>query len=173
MYVNLMVEKAGSEELFLYADDLNIFNEIKSEEDVEELQKDLDKLYDWTQYSLLKFHPQKCVVMRIMSKYKEVEPKAYYNMDETKLRVVNAENDLGIIFDNELSFKEHINSKVKKANALTGMIRRSFVFLDKDMFKQLFTSIVRPHLEYGASIWNQHDKNVSMQSRMYSVVHLS
>ena len=59
-----------------------------------------------------------------MSKYKEVEPKAYYNMDETKLRVVNAENDLGIIFDNELSFEEHINSKVKKANALTGMIRR-------------------------------------------------
>ena len=38
-----MVEKAGSEELLFYADDLKFFNEIKSEEDVEELQKDLDK----------------------------------------------------------------------------------------------------------------------------------
>ena len=38
------------------------------------------------------------------------------------------------------------------------MLRRSFVHLDKDMFKKLFTSMVRPHLEYGAPIWNPHTK---------------
>ena len=40
------------------------------------------------------------------------------------------------------------------------MLRRSFVHLDKTMFKQLFTSIIRPHLEYGATIWNPHSKKL-------------
>ena len=48
--------------------------------------------------------------------------------------------------------------KVSKANSLVGMIRRTFVYLDKDMFKKLFTAIVRPHLEYGATVWNPSKK---------------
>ena len=39
-----------------------------------------------------------------------------------------------------------------------GMVRRSFMYLDKDMFKSLFTAIIRPHLEYGAPVWNPHFK---------------
>ena len=39
---------------------------------------------------------------------------------------------------------------------MAGLIRRSFTFLDKTMFKQLFTSMVRPHLEYAAPVWNPH-----------------
>ena len=46
---------------------LKIYNGIESVEDVQLLQQDLDRLYDWTRYSLLRFHPDKCVAMRIMS----------------------------------------------------------------------------------------------------------
>ena len=41
-------------EIFLYADDLKIYNEIKSSDDVEALQNGVDKLYDCTQYSLVR-----------------------------------------------------------------------------------------------------------------------
>ena len=153
-----MIDKTGSLNLFLYADDLKIYNEINTDEDVEALQQDLDRLYDWTQYSLLKFHPGKCVAMRLKFKSKNNEPNCFYNMDQTKLKNVNTENDLGIIFDDNLFFEEHINNKMKKANSIAGMLRRSFVHLDKDMFKKLFTSMVRPHLEYGAPIWKPHTK---------------
>ena len=34
------------------------------------------------------------------------------------------------------------------------MIRRSFKYMDKDIFVQLFTSRVRPILEYGNVIWS-------------------
>ena len=43
-----MIDKTGSLDLFLYADDLKICNEINTDEDVEALQQDLDRLYDWT-----------------------------------------------------------------------------------------------------------------------------
>ena len=40
------------------------------------------------------------------------------------------------------------------------MIRRSFGYFDKVMFKQLFVTIVRPHLEYGAPVWNPSMKRL-------------
>ncbi len=34
------------------------------------------------------------------------------------------------------------------------MIRRTFTFLDKDTFKKLLTSLVRPIIEYGNCVWH-------------------
>ena len=55
-----------------------------------------------------------------------VPVKSFYSMDDIRLSIVHKEKDLGIIFDETLSFEEHINTKVNKANSLVGMIRRSF-----------------------------------------------
>ena len=68
-----MLAKSGSSDLYIYADDLKNFKEIKrGEEDIESLQQDLEKLYDWSQYSLLQFYPDKCVVMRIGANQKKL-----------------------------------------------------------------------------------------------------
>ena len=53
--------------------------------------------------------------------------KNFYNMDETRLKIVKSEKDLGILFNDDLSFDEHIAAKVKKATSLVGMIRRSHI----------------------------------------------
>ena len=66
------------------------------------------------------------------------------------------EKDLGVIIDMELTFEEHIATKVKKANGIMGLIRRSFSFLDGETFKKLYTSFVRPHLEYRNPVWSPH-----------------
>ena len=98
IYINFLVEKFGSKYLFLHADDLKRFNERKGKEDVDSLQKTLDKLYDWTQYFLLKFNPEKCFVMRLMSKCTRLAINNFYNMDENKLKIIKSENDVGVIF---------------------------------------------------------------------------
>ena len=56
----------------------------------------------------------------------------------------------------ELTFEDHILSKVNKANAIMGLIRRSFMYLDKHLFKKLYTTFVRPHLEYAQSTWSPY-----------------
>ena len=163
LYINILVSKSNAKNLFLYADDLKIYREIKCNEDKELLQSDLDTIYDWTQYSLLRLHPGKCVSMRIASKNKREIGKCNYNMDSYQLETVAIEKDLGVIVDNNLSFQTHIEMKVKNANKLVGLLRRSFTHLDGKMFKQLFISIVRPHLEYCASVWNPYlKKNIEL-----------
>ena len=56
------------------------------------------------------------------------------------------------------SFSTHISEKSKKANQIMGIIRRSFRYLNKEIFTKLFKSMVRPHLEYAASTWNPYHK---------------
>jgi len=159
-YINLMIEQAKEADMFLYADDLKLFKQINNEEDTLELQKNIDQLYDWTCYSLLKFHPGKCEAMRVKSQRKSGEQVGTYDIDGVKVRGVSKVDDLGVTCDENLTFEDHICKKVKKANALMGVIRRTFNHLDKEVFKQLFVSIVRPHLEYGAPIWNPHHKHL-------------
>ena len=50
---------------YLFADDTKIFREIKSPNDEEKLQNDLDELHKWSDTWLLKFHPNKCKVLTI------------------------------------------------------------------------------------------------------------
>ena len=117
IFINTLVDKSGKSELFLYADDLEIFKE-KFRRRRQALQQDLDRLYDWTQYSFLRFHPDMCVVMRYMMSWRNTGIKRFYNMDETRLKIVTSEKDLGILFKDDLSFDEHIAARVKKATSL-------------------------------------------------------
>ena len=155
-----MISKADNADMFFYADVLKLFKRVEMEDDAIALQNNIAKLYDWTKYSLLNFHPNKCVPMRIKQRSKALPFECFYNKDETWLKMVHSEKDLAVIFDNKLHFEEHIAQIVTKSTSLTGMIRRSFIHMDKFMFKTLITSIVRPHLEYGAPVWNPHHKRL-------------
>ena len=75
-----------------------------------------------------------------------------------KIQQVNQEKDLGVIFDNELKFEEHIKNKGNIGNRNLGIIYRKFSCLDQTMFNNLYKTMVRPHLEYASVIWNPHHK---------------
>ena len=111
------------------------------QQDIDDLQQDLNRLFNWTKESLSKFHPDKCVSMRIGNK---PDLRTEYSMDDNIVSSSIEEKDLGVFIDSKLSFDKHIPTKVTKATALVNLIRRSFEYLDKGMFKMLFTSIVRP-----------------------------
>ena len=81
-------------------------------------------------------------------------PETDYNymMEENMIANTMEEKDLGIIIDNKLNFQNHINKQVNKANQKLGLINRSFKYIDKDVFLQLFKSLVRPHLLWEYSL---------------------
>ena len=43
---------------------------------------------------------------------------------------------------------------IKKANQITGLIKRTFTFINPEIFTKLYKSHVRPHLEYANVIWH-------------------
>ena len=154
IYINDLPDVVQSN-ILLFADDTKIFSKVSSKDDAVVLQKDIDALNRWSDTWLLKFNTDKCHVLT-MGKFENIVHTQRYTLYGDELDHVFEEKDLGVIIDMELTFEEHIATKVKKANGIMGLIRRSFSFLDGETFKKLYTSFVRPHLEYANPVWSPH-----------------
>ena len=69
------------------------------------------------------------------------------------IETASEEKDLGVTFQQDLKFGSHIAEKVNKANSTLSLIVRTFDYIEKDSFILLYNSLVRPHVEYGNTIW--------------------
>ena len=80
IYINDLPECVEAN-TYLFADDTKIFREIKTE-DRKYLQDDLDKLQQWSDTWLLKFHQNKCKVMSISNKRLPEVTTTFYLHDQ-------------------------------------------------------------------------------------------
>ena len=144
----------------VFADDTKLYN---IQENSNILQNDLFRLLDWSVLWQLNFNVLKCCVLHTGKKNNH---NIYYmNKDKTcQLKTVDQEKDVGVVFSNDLKFDKHINQIVNKANQITGIIKRSFSYIDSDLFNMLFKSTVRPHLEYANVIWHPLLKEQAVSS---------
>jgi ribonucleases P/MRP protein subunit RPP40 len=65
---------------------------------------------------------------------------------------------------------------VKKAKQSLGLVRRSFTYMDRELIKQLLTSIIRPHLGYCNVVWHPYfrkgiNKLEAVQHRATRMIH--
>ena len=63
---------------------------------------------------------------------------------------------MGITISSDLSWSEHVNATVNKANKLLGMVYRAEGSSNSGTFSTLYKSLVRPILEYAAAVWNPY-----------------
>ena len=78
--------------------------------------------------------------------------------NRSAIKSVESEKDLGVFIDEKLNFPEHITKKVNIANRNLGIIFRSFTYMDKEMFLNLYKSMVRPRIEYATHVWSPQYK---------------
>ena len=144
--------------LSLFADDTKIFIRIISEMSKthprgnygsEVLQRDLNSIMKWANIWKMEFNIDKCKVMHLG----RLNPKHTYTMGGRNLAVTSEEKDLGVTFDERLEFNKHITGIVNKANNMVGMIKISFTYLDKEIFKLVYPVLVRSLLNYCVQIW--------------------
>ena len=65
LYINDLPEvMENGSEVYLYTDDIKVFRKIRSQDNMEKLQKDLICMRRWSEKWLLFFHPKKCRFMR-------------------------------------------------------------------------------------------------------------
>ena len=112
----------------VYADDTKVYRPITNPQDAEQLQEDLDRLVSWSNIWQLPFNIEKCKVMHIGN----TNPKFEYSMASQKLEVTSQEKDLGVIVDKSLSFHAHTGTVVARAYRTLGIIRRTFINLDRN-----------------------------------------
>ena len=136
----------------IFADDTKVYGSSKESKSI---QEDIDKLQEWSLKWNLYFNVDKCKVMHIGKN----NPETKYTMKKgdslSDIITCEEEKDLGVTFDRYLNFNKHIEQAIGKANKMLGLIKRTFSYLNKDIFLKLYKSLVRPHLEYGNIVWNR------------------
>ena len=65
---------------------------------------------------------------------------------------VDSERDLRVIFEANLKWTEQIAASVNKANIILGMYSRTIESRECCLWKKLYISMVRPHLEYAIRV---------------------
>jgi hypothetical protein len=62
---------------------------------------------------------------------------------------------LGVLLSTNLSWIPHIDKIVAKTRKILGMLYRQFYqWSDPEVLTKLYTTVVRPHLEYAAPVWS-------------------
>ena len=134
----------------IFADDTKLFRAIRTPEDREKLQDDLNQLVKWSEKWQLGFNENKCKVLHLGNS----NQKLIYEMNGTTLNITHAEKNLVITVGEDLKFHKHIANAVNKASRMLGFIRKTFTLLDETTVPRLFTAMVRQHFEYGNVIWH-------------------
>ena len=79
----------------------------------------------------------------------------FYNFGDYQLESVKTILDLGVLLDAKLEFSQHVTMTINKARGVLAFIKRwAKEFKDPLITKQLYTSLVRPILEFGSVIWD-------------------
>lgn len=158
IFVNDLPQKISTDCL-LYADDLKLFKQIDNINDSLQLQKDIDIICDWSVQNKLPFNVNKC---SIMTYSRAKNPKLHvYTMKGSILKRNKEIKDLGILFQPDLSFKNHVDCITSRSYKLLGFIKRAtYDFKNIQVIKNLYNSLLRSHLEFGSAIWNPSIKNL-------------
>jgi hypothetical protein len=153
LFINDLSNLFNDCNFLFYADDLKLYKNIKSHNDRDVLQANLNVLNDWCSNNGMELNIKKCNVITF-SKSNNFNNYDYH-INNSNLDRVNTIKDLGIYFDPKLKFLTHIDKTFSSGMCMLGFIkRRAKEFNNPYLTKMLFCSVVRPILEYGNIVWN-------------------
>ena len=77
-----------------------------------------------------------------------------YVVAGSPINFVESHGDLGITIDKSLKFHSYIKKRVNTVGALTTNLLSSTLCREKNFLINVYTTHIRPQLEYGSSLWN-------------------
>jgi hypothetical protein len=157
LYINDLPNCIMHSKIRLFADDCVIYRDIASKEDADLLQDDLTRVQQWEQQWLMKFNVDKCNVMH----FSHARNNTHYDylLHNTPLSSVSETKYLGVTITSDLSWRSHITKTVAGASKTLNFVNRNLRLASTDTKLTAFTSLIRPKLEYAASVWDPHHKN--------------
>lgn len=128
-----------------------------SKEDTEaafnRINSDLATLSDWANRSFMEFNPDKTKYMVVSSDI-ESRTNPTLELNGTDLEKVHNYPQLGLYLNDKMNWEEHINHAINKANKKMGVIWKLSKDIPRYAVENIYTSYIRPHLEYCCIIYN-------------------
>ena len=136
-----------------FADDTRVGCNIKSVEDTEKLQTDLQSVYTWTTDNNMELHGDKFELLRYGQNSDIISQTNYISNTGLVIKEEDKVRDLGVTMHRSGSFSEQINKIVKEGKQQCGWILRTFNTRERLPMITLWKSLVLSRLEYCSQLW--------------------
>ena len=177
IYINDICNSSCVLSFLLFADDTNILFSHRSLREAEiVVNNELRLVSSWLICNRLSINLKKTSYMIFTNKPTHANVKIVFN--GTPIDKVNYTRFLGVIIDNNLTWKYHCQ-KVQMSVARTlGILRKLKCILPSTILLNIYNTLILPHLQYGILAWgnsfqsNLNDKFV-LQKRALRIINLS
>ena len=145
---------SNASKVSMFADDTRVMRHVDNENDVEDLQKDLDTIYDWQSQNNMLFNSRKFEILRYGSN-EDLKNSTDYLTHEYEEFIEVKENlrDRGIIMSDKGTFSEHIKHVCSKVNQKNSWILRTFRSREANFMKCMWKTLVQGHLDYCSQLY--------------------
>ena len=154
IYINDITKCTSSLEgvgnVALFADDMKVYST-----KTENLQVSLNHICTWLRERQLTLAPHKCTVIPIKKPSLETDVQDFY-LNTTQVSHCDNVKDLGVIISSDLKWSSHVNYIHKSASATSYQIFKAFKTTNIWTLLKLFTTYVRPKLEFNTSVWSPY-----------------
>ena len=154
LYINDLPNISNSCKPVLFADDTNLIFSNKSITEIKtNIQRNLNKLFDWLSINKLSLNVSKSSLLLFNIRNKNNNVKLNVNSNDIKIKQVTNLKCLGIIIDEKLDWKSQINYVYTKLSRTIGILNKVKFKVKLKSLVLVYNSFLYCHLTCCCHIW--------------------
>ena len=163
IYINDLSTISNTFKFIMYADDTTIYfntEDFPKDNLAKHITTELDKVDVWLKHNKLSLNVDKTKCMTFHTCQKKIE-LLQLSIDGKPIEHVKYFKFLGILFDENLTWKCHINMVTNKLSKVIGILNRLKHVYPQNALLSIYHSLFATHLNYGLLLWGTHVNRVS------------
>ena len=164
IYINDLITVSGRLNFLMYADDTTIYFNLEDFDNLTketDINRELEKVNIWLKLNKLSLNTQKTILMLFHRKQKHLD-KINVVINGIEIEHVPSFNFLGIMLDENLSWKSHIEMVGNKILKVTGILYRLKNVFPKNVLFVLYNSLIVSYMNYGLLLWGIHSHKLEL-----------
>ena len=179
IYINDLPNCLNAGSPRIYADDTNVTFSAATIPDLEyQINSDMKYIDRWLKDKKLSLNVAKMEFMVINSRQKLQSLNDYttnIHVDGVPINQSNQSKSLGLIIDENLSWKAHIHEISKKVSSGIGALKRVRPFVSMHTAIKIYKGLIEPHFDYCSAVWDGLTQQLSeklqkLQNRAIRVI---
>ena len=154
IYINDLASVSLDLYFILFADDTNlVYSNASPEALMEIVNQDLTKINNWFNANKLTLNTDKTNFI-IFKSHRKIKPVSWeLLLNGSPIEQVDSTKFLGVIIDQHLTWKAHIDHIALKIAKNIGILKRIAYLIPEDIKKSLYYTLIYPYLSYCNFIW--------------------
>ncbi len=154
IYVNDIINASDVLEFILFADDTTIlFSHKQIESQIKLVNKELNEVCNWFKANKLSVNASKTNYMILGTPHMTSVKQTDIVLDNTTLDRVQCTKFLGVLIDESLTWKNHIDCVSKTISRNIGIMNKLKHYVPDHILHTLYCTLVLPYLNYGILVW--------------------